>query len=647
MKKLNNIPSFTLPVLALVIIASLLLIFEADLLWKTQETNLFLDTKLFFKEMMVEPGGFLSWVSAYFTQFFFYPWVGVLLLCAWWLLLMWLLKRTFRLSGWWMALTVIPVLFLLVTIVDMGYWIYILKLRGHVFLGTIGTTAVVALLWAFRALTAVQLSLRLKPLLLAGFVLATCFLGYPLMGIYGLGATVLMAVWVWRLEPHRLSAVAVSLTGLLSVWLLPLFFYRYVYYQTNVANIYVAKLPLYYVQEEYFSYYVPFLLLLAFFLVMVVASRPTPSPSLQGGEQIPGRQVKAKGKEKSGKVAYSKVTSPLPAGRGWGRVLALILLLAAAVYTYANWFRDENFHHELSMQRSIEQQDWEGVLKEAAKQEDEPTRAIVTMRNLALSRLGRQGDEMFLYKNGSKDYASPWGVRMMLVNGPMLYFEYGMLNYCHRLSMEMGVEFGWSAQDLKLMAKSAMLSGEQQLARKYIGLLRQTTFFDDWAEWAEQMLRHPEQRAADPALGPVLHMLHYSDKLTADQGNVERFIMQQLVTSTSTDDPVFQEQTLLASLYTHDPNHFWYHFRDYVHLHPNARVPRYYQEAAYLYTYLQDGDTNALPFDRSVVEGFNRFMQAAARFEGAQVEVGRKGLYGQFGQTYFYDYYMMSQLPEY
>ena len=30
------------------------------------------------------------------------------------------------------------------------YWLYILKLRGHFFVSTIGTTAVAALLWGFR-----------------------------------------------------------------------------------------------------------------------------------------------------------------------------------------------------------------------------------------------------------------------------------------------------------------------------------------------------------------------------------------------------------------------------------------------------------------------------------------------------------------
>jgi hypothetical protein len=73
---------------ALAIIAGALLIFESDQLWKVQEKNLFLYSVLFLKEQMIVPGGLLTWMGTWFTQFLYYPWLGVLLLCSWWLLLM-------------------------------------------------------------------------------------------------------------------------------------------------------------------------------------------------------------------------------------------------------------------------------------------------------------------------------------------------------------------------------------------------------------------------------------------------------------------------------------------------------------------------------------------------------------------------------
>ena len=138
----------------LVVIAGALLLYEGDLLWKAQQLNLFLCTSLFFHEQLVVPGGLLTWVGTFFTQFFHWPWVGVTLLCGWWLLLMALIRRTFRVPRLWSGLMLIPVGLLLLTIVDMGYWLYMLKLQGHFFVSTIGTTAVVALLWAYRCVPA-------------------------------------------------------------------------------------------------------------------------------------------------------------------------------------------------------------------------------------------------------------------------------------------------------------------------------------------------------------------------------------------------------------------------------------------------------------------------------------------------------------
>lgn len=602
---------------ALLIIALALLIFEKDLLWKEQETSLFLHTPLFFREQMVVPGGFLTWTGMLFSQLFYYPVAGVLVLCAWWLLLMWLTKQAFRIADSWAVLTIVPVALLLMTLGDMGYWIYVLKLHGLVFVATIGTTAVVALLWTFRMLPS-------KHHLRAGFILLTCAAAYPLTGIYGLAASLLMALWSWKMEPKRTDAVVNSVVAALSIVAIPLLCYRYIYYQTNLANIYYAELPLYYVTEEYPVYYLPFYLLLLFFTALML---------------WPDRK-----KERGKKAAKKKDTT-----HGLLAVFPQAVVAAAVCAGVVFfWFKDENFHHELAMQHCIEQQDWEGVLKEAARQKDEPTRAIVMMKNVALARLGRQANEMFSCRNGSKNYNAPFGMRLLLVCGPMMYYQYGIPNYCSRLCTETGVEFGFSPEYLKLMVKCAILSDERQAARKYINLLRHTMFFGGWADQAEELLNHPERIAKDPEMAHITHMMHYSDVLTSDKGFVERFIMQLLAGSSYKGDPVFQEQALLATLWTKDINQFWPRFYDYIRLHPNAPMPRLYQEAAYLYGKIQERkDLERMPFDDSVKKDFERFSEVAATYNGADRETAFNGLYPFFGQTYFFDYYVMNQLPEY
>ena len=595
---------------ALLAIAAAMLFFESDLLWKIQEKNLFLNSRIFFSEQLVVPGGMLSWLGSWFTQFLFHPWQGVLMLCGWWLLLMFLTKRAFRIPDRWATLMLIPVALLLLTNMDQGYWIYILKLRGHFFVSTIGTTAVVALLWAFRSLSE-------KRYLRTLFIAVTCAAGYPLLGIYGLAATLLMGIWSWRLSSNRTIAIINSVVALLCLVAVPIFCYRYVYYQTNFSNILWAELPLFYVTESHQPYYIPYYILLLFFVALAVTYKVNRQPA-----------VKVK------KVPYLLMQT------------ALVVALVIGVYTF--WMKDENYHHELTMQHRISQLDWAGVLEEAAKQNDEPTRSIVMMRNLALSRLGRQANEMFLYKNGSKAYASPFGMRLMMVVGPLIYYQYGMLNYCNRLCMEMGVEFGFRAEDYKLMVNCAILENDLPIARKYIHLLKQTCFFREWAEHAESLLGKPKLITSDKELSPITHMLHYENVVGGDQGFTERFLMNQLATSKYADDPIFLEQKLLATLWTKNHKQFWHHFANYVYRNPKGPMPRYFQEAAYLYSKLEGRkNLDAVPFDQGIKDTFDRFMSFAQNYDNQDVEVAREGLYPYFGQTYYYDYYTMSQLPEY
>ena len=97
MKIIQKHLAIILWVAALVVMAGAVLYFESDLLWKVQQKNLFLNSSLFLKEQLVVPGGLLTWVSTWFTQFLYYPWLGMLMLCGWWLALMGIVKRAFEL----------------------------------------------------------------------------------------------------------------------------------------------------------------------------------------------------------------------------------------------------------------------------------------------------------------------------------------------------------------------------------------------------------------------------------------------------------------------------------------------------------------------------------------------------------------------
>lgn len=590
-----------LPVIALVIAGGSLLAFEDNLLWKVQELNLHLDTWLFFKQQMVVAGGLLTWLGTFFTEFFYHAWVGVLMLCAWWALLMWLTGKAFRVEKKWALLMLVPVSLLLASDMELGYWIYFMKLRGYFFVATIGLTLAMASVWGYRSLPTV---VRPAAVVVAGAVL------YPLLGFYGLLAVVLMGLLSCHSQDMKpTQKAATCLLALLTVWLMPIIYYWTLYYQTNYDDIYMAALPVFELEKAYPQYYMPFVLLVLFCIVMALP--------------VPGKLQQAVNKTRMWAVCQ----------------VALLALMAWGVQHY--WYRDSNFEKELEMRRAMEQSDWERMLRAAAKLEEEPTRAIVMMKNLALFRLGRQGNEMYHYPTGAKAQNAPMPVKITQVVGSAIYYAYGQANYCYRWCLEDGVEYGWRADYLKYMTRCALVNGEVEVAKKYIRLLKHTRFHKEWAEAQELYANHPEAMKDNEDYAIVKRLLTKEDRLGSDNAQAEMYLMNALL-DINTSDPLVQELTLLSALWKKDIGLFWPRFFNYASLHKGEHMPKHYQEAAYLYGHLEHQvDISKMPFDDDVVRNYNGFMELAQRCPGMSEEQMKPIFYPQFGKTFYYEYFLI------
>ena len=143
MKDKLKLLSPALVVVALLATAYCLLTYEREFLWKIQEMNLFLDTPLFLKQQMVTSGWLLTYLGCYFTEFFYVPWVGVMLLTLWWAIMLLVVWKAFRIPVKWTVVLLVPLAAIIIMNVDIGYWVYYLRLRGHFFIAAIGTTLAV------------------------------------------------------------------------------------------------------------------------------------------------------------------------------------------------------------------------------------------------------------------------------------------------------------------------------------------------------------------------------------------------------------------------------------------------------------------------------------------------------------------------
>ncbi|MCR5131992.1 MAG: DUF6057 family protein [Prevotella sp.] len=596
-------PMMLIPLIALIVVGAALVCYESDFLFRVQEMDLFLYTPLFFKQQLVVSGGFLTYLGTYFTQYFYHPWIGVAMLCLWWLLLMWLLKQTFNIPVKWTLLLLVPIALLIIINVDLGYWIYYLKLRGNFFVATIGTAVAVALAWAYRALPR-------KFFLRTIFIVIATVISYPLFGFYGLLAALLMAVLAWRLDDYNVARRSIdTVVALAAIGLVPLAYYYGCYYQTNIINIYYTALPLYRISEDHMAYYIPFYLLVTVLVAFAACYRRERQPDVK---------------------------------RRFPWLAAQVLLLAALVAgVYHFWYKDENFHTELALYNDVENHRWEEVLTTYRDHDSDPSRMMWMMKNLALARLGRQADEMYCYKNGDRPSDAPFTARMAQFGGKQIYYNYGLINYCYRWCLEDGVEYGWCIEYYKFMLKCSILNGEMTVAQKYIDILSQTKYYRDYAQQFEQYVKNPSLVAKNEEFSTIKHLMPPYNELTSDQSLIEIFLIDYFANRDS-DDPKFEEQSMIFALQTKDIPTFWNRFFRYAKNmeQEGKHMPKHIQEAAFLYGNLENKiDISKMPFDKEIVDTYNEFMAAAQQYRGMSEAEMKPLMYNRFGSTFYFEYF--------
>lgn len=591
-----------------VLMGVLLWVYEDETLFRVQELNLFLPNRLFYSELAQYPGGTLLWLSSLLTEFFYYPAAGAALLAVCWSGIYFVMRSAFRLPA---SLSILPAMApaaLLAGIVQMGYFIFYNKLPGYHFAATVGFLLAMAAVWVF-----VRLYERHT---WAGIVWLAVWTaaGYPLLGAYALCGTLCMAL-LGLTDSSKTAAVRLltGVGGMLLAQGVPAAAW-YVYSQTSISEIYMAALPSFEVfGVVYPGYRRPFIVLLAVPVLCIAAARLTALRT-----------------------------------KGWQTVVLHAVLLAAGVWAVNGiWYRDVNFRKELRITRAIENEDWEAVLRIYPKGDEEPTRMMVMSKNLALLRLGRAGDEMFNYREGGAHPNAPFPVNLSQAGGKTLYYHYGQENYCYRWCMEDCVIYGWKTEYLKYMARTSLAGGDLRVARKYIDMLRHTLFHKDWAEKYAQYADHPEKLSESSEFGPILRLLPDLNELTTDQSVIEIFLLKAFAYADS-DDPLFQEQTLLAALQMKDIDIFWPRFFKYATMHPGQHMPRHYQEAACLYGHLEDKvDISHMPFDPEVKESHQRFMDLARQCQGMTEEEMARAFRPQFGHTFYYFYFLSNGLKTY
>ncbi len=673
-------------VLFFVAVWVLLGFYESALLRRTESLSLFVFDTTFYNSILSVPAGTLSLVGSFLVQFFHYPALGaaiyVLLLYA----VFRLTRKVFDVPAECTLLALLPVVALLASNTQLGYWLFYLKMPGYYYMALLATLLSLLAMWAYKHMGNVS-----RLLLVAVWVVA----GYPLMGVYALASSLLLALYGVALSTRRkerllFPAVAFVVTVLL-VLFIPRIYYNLCYNSIAIEDVYMAGVPVtqwnFAIVEkvEYLTssfwhniylYWVPFVLLLLSFLGFVL------SYAFRCNGHCPVKLA---------------------------RTVTVAVLLLAVCFGARFWYCDNNFRIENKQNIAIWEEDWRAVA-DYAKDCDEPTRQIILNKNLALLKLGRAGNEMFAYPDGGVLPVSPLAVHMTHTDGSLIYYNLGRFNYCYRWCMENAVEYGWRHEYLKSAVRSMLLSGEYRLAERYINILKKTMFYRGWAREMEAYADEPALVGKNPALAQPLKYTCYNDILSVDDV-VEKYVMDAIDANMTGEQsskaylsslsgalaakdsvafgnsmelkqeitPEFIEASLVMALIKKDSKRFVaalnLFIQDYIKgvdmKDPKSvkQLPRHYQEALLLFLTLDKGKTvqvgeeflnafvsrgpggveaNFMKFQNSVAKTRDELRKTYPYMTESRLNAVIAALLKkEFGNTYYYYYFFVKKIMTY
>ncbi len=593
-----------------------LILRNSDMLYMAQSKDFFVFDQTFRTSCMNSPGGFISWVSSFLTQFFFYPKLGSAIMVAIWVVNLWLSKFVFRVKMAWMAILAIPVVCLLVSTIDTGYWLYYIKQTGYWFYGTVGYFFTLLLMLLYSCF-------KNK----SGQIITTILIAltYPFLGWYSL----LALLYVIVISLTRMKSTDSLVNKLLSplfpvilIGIVPMLCYN-CYSSIRIEDMWTVGFP-FFENNDMVSYYpsIPF---------AVLSIVPILFPFLP------------KNVENSTGMTWS-VT-----------IITIVVLILSWLWVEKSDFQNYNYHAEMRMYRAAEDQDWDLVLDEMGNIPGDASREMVLFKNIALMYKGEMGTKMFRYNNMGEPPTNGFDtlhVHMVQTAAPLIYYYHGKTNFALRWGIENSVEFDYDYDYLKLLARCALVNGEMEMAKRYLSILQNTLFYREWAEHLLPITEKPELIKKYPEFDGVRELRdHMGTVLDGDNGLCEMYLITYFSQTMNKDSKMLQELTLNYALIQKDIQLFWPRFYLYAQMHSGEPMPIHYQEAAILYGNLEpeSADISNMPFQDEVkksYEGFQQMSQSLLKAGLNSDEVG-EAMKSTYGNTFYWFYFFCRDVHSY
>jgi len=278
-------------------------------------------------------------------------------------------------------------------------------------------------------------------------------------------------------------------------------------------------------------------------------------------------------------------------------------------------------------------EDWDELLRYVEK--NPSTNLFGTFyTNLALCYQGRLCSDLLKYPQpfGRRGLCFEWDSKgEVLRRGSDFFWAIGHVNEAHHWAFESMVVDGITRRNLKRLIETELVTGNVELASKYIGLMNRTLFDRPLARYYAQFLENPGLIREDPVLGPR-SLIRIREDFFADGIDLEKNLKSMVAGDVRTR-PVF-DYLMALYLLERRVDDVVALLPDYVRSIP-VQLPVLLDETLLVYqiTHREDSRTN-LRVSQATARRFEDYAGILRQHRDQSVAAAK--LYPGYGQTFWF-----------
>jgi hypothetical protein len=182
-----------------------------------------------------------------------------------------------------------------------------------------------------------------------------------------------------------------------------------------------------------------------------------------------------------------------------------VLLIGALAYGFKK-VPDFSEEKEMKYSNLVNKQDWTAIIKQAEKELPQGTQGKLSL-TLALGQTNQLCSRLFAFSPQQSDFFIPYkvhGMAPLVASEP--YFYLGFINFAQMLAMESidsSPDAVMPVRAVKRYAETCIVTGQYDVAAKFLSYLKRTLFYRDWANEASEYLYNDEKVKAHPLWGKL------------------------------------------------------------------------------------------------------------------------------------------------